>query len=201
MNPNTLKSPAVVLLSAALLSLAGCSSAPTGETTTTLSMEESATGVAVAETVQMTATVTAINPAKRTVTLTGPSGQAVTYKAGPDVVNFDQIRVGDQVQATLIEEIAVFLRKPGGPPSAGEAATVGLAPRGGKPGVVMADTVEVSARVVAVHSVNRKVMLRLADGRTKTVAVGNSVNLAAVKPGDDVVVRLSEALAVLVEKP
>ena len=52
----------------------------------------------VAEVVKLTATITAIDKATRDVTLKGPQGNEVTLTAGPDVKNFDKLKVGDQVE-------------------------------------------------------------------------------------------------------
>ena len=89
----------------------------------------------------------------------------------------------------------------GTPPNAGEDAEIALVPKGAKPGVVMAETAEVTARVVAVDSMSRRVTLQFVDGTTKTVRVDPDIDLANVAPGDAVTVRITEALAVLVEKP
>jgi len=47
-------------------------------------------------TVEVTATVVAIDKATRTVTLKGPQ-RTVDVVAGDEVKNFDQIKVGDQI--------------------------------------------------------------------------------------------------------
>jgi hypothetical protein len=61
------------------------------------------------DTFTTTTTVTGIDTAKRTVTLVSPGGSKSTYKAGPEVVNFAQIQIGDQVEATVTEEVAIFI--------------------------------------------------------------------------------------------
>ena len=153
------------------------------------------------ETAGMTATVTAIDKLNRRITLVAPDGRRATYKVSKDVINFDQIRVGDRVKATVTEELAVFLRKAGTPPGAGEDAEIALAPKGAKPGGVVAETAEVTARIVAVDAMSRRVTLQFVDGSTKTVRVNPNIDLVNVAPGDAVTVRITEALAVLVEKP
>ena len=45
----------------------------------------------------MTATITAIDKATRDVTLKGPQGNEMTVTAGPEVKNFEKLKVGDQV--------------------------------------------------------------------------------------------------------
>jgi hypothetical protein len=44
------------------------------------------------------------------------------------------------------------------------------------------------------------VTLEPSDGTTKTVKVGKKVNMAAIEPGQDVTVVLTEGLAIRVEK-
>ena len=41
--------------------------------------------------------------------LVAPDGRRTTYKAGPDMLNFNQLQVGDQVTAVLTEEVAVSI--------------------------------------------------------------------------------------------
>ena len=121
-------------------------------------------------------------------------------KCGKDVVNFGQIKVNDVVKVTLIDELAVYLGS-GKAPAASATGAVALAPVGAKPGGVVAETVKITARVTAVNASTRKVSLKLPDGTTKTIKVGSGVNLGAVKVGDDVTVRHTEAMAIVVEKP
>ena len=147
------------------------------------------------------ATVQAIDPAKHTVTLKTPDGLTKTFKVSEDVTNFDQIKVNDQVRATLIESIAVFVRKVGTPPDVREGATVALAPKGARPGIVLADTVEVTSKIMAVDLQNRTITIKEVTGKPKTLKVGPQVNLTNFMRGDDVVVQTTEALAILVEKP
>ncbi len=54
-------------------------------------------GVVAVESLTSTATVGAIDHENRTGTLKFPDGTTATFKAGPEVRNFDQVKVGDQV--------------------------------------------------------------------------------------------------------
>jgi hypothetical protein len=147
-------------------------------------------------------TVDSIDAVKRVVTLKSPDGNLKNYKLGPEVKNFDQIKVGDQVKVALAESIAIFVRKSDEPPAAVEMETVQVAPKGDKPAVVVTDTFEVTAKVEAINYEKRMVTLRGPDGNVKTFPVGQRVkNLNNVKVGDEVVLRLTEALAIAVEKP
>ena len=198
MNTNPMKSAAMVLMPMALVALASCATTMSGQEE--VAVMKTKDGAIVIETFKTTAKVTAIDSNKRKLTLTTPDGKQTRFKAGPDVVNFDQIQIGDQVSATVTEELAVFLRKDGEPPSAGEATAVALAPVGAKPGMLMADTVEITAKISAIDTKHRKVTFQFEDGTTKEVKVGKDIHLDRVKPGDSVTVRMTEGIAILVEK-
>jgi hypothetical protein len=158
-------------------------------------------GGMIAETYTETATVTALDKATRKVTLTGKDGAKVTFKAGPEVANFDQIKVGDVVKATVASELVVFVRKPGAPSTDGAAGVVAAAPLGEKPGVVVAGTEELTAKVKSIDAKHRQATLVLADGTTKTIPVRKDVDLTKYAAGDEVVFRVTEAMAISVEKP
>lgn len=183
----------------ALFALAACAPMPPPPTEQTTVIQTS-TGAEVIETIQLTATVAGINYDTRQIVLLGPDGREYSYKVDKNAVNFGQIKVRDQVKATVTEKLAVFLSKDKAPPSAGVAATVALAPKGTMPGGVIADTAEVTATVTAVDAKTRKVTLTFIDGTTDTVKVGKAVDLSKVSPGDTVTARLSESIAIAVEK-
>jgi len=200
----------LILLSfvpAAALVCTSCStdSSEKGGTPATASREVSSQygvpGGSVVDTYQITAKVTDVDHAKRHYTLQTPDGKKTQYKAGPEVVNFDQVRVGDLVKATVTEQLVVRVREKGEEPSDPQTDVVELAPKGGKPGVLMADTVEVTTRVKSVDLKNHKATLEFPDGSTKTVTVRPDVKLSSTDVGREVVIRTTEAVAVSVEKP
>lgn len=174
-----------------------CRTGPKVETT----VEEGPGSVVVVQTIRMQATVTAIDATNRTLTLKPRHGESKTVKLGEDAVNFRQVRVGDEVHAFLIEETAVTLVSGGAPASVGGVAAVALAPEGEKPAVVMADTVEATATVVAIDGHEHTVTLQFADGSIEEVNVPKSRDLSKVGLGDSVRIQLTEALAISVVKP
>src|SRR5215475_1720331 len=119
-----------------------------------------------------TSKVTAIDPAKRTVTLTNEAGETNTYKLGKNVRNFDQIKVGDHVKATLLESVAVSVSKSGAAPDDGARGVVAVAPKGAMPGVVMAKTRQITAKTVSVDSQARTVTVEGPMGGKPTIKVG-----------------------------
>ena len=197
----TLKSTALALLPVAMLTLASCSSTPKGETTTSTNYQSGVPGGVMVTTYKKTATVTGIDKATRKVTLVDKDGTQTTVKAGPEVANFDQIEIGDQVKATVTAQVVVFVRKPGEPSSEGAAAVVALAPIGAKPGALVADTEEITAKVKSLDVKHQKATLLFPDGTTKTFPVRKDVDLTKQTVGADVVMRVTEAVAISVEKP
>jgi Cu/Ag efflux protein CusF len=197
MKNNKLKLAALILLPAAMLAMASCTSIP-GEQTT--SLHTGPTSTTVVDTFKATATVTAIDTSTRKLKLTLSNGKRTTVKCGPEVVNFGQIHINDRVNVVVTEEIAAYLDKGETPGSSG-AAAVALAPVGSKPGVVMADTTRDTVKVTAIDTSTRKVTFVGSSGKSKTLKVGNHIDLTKVKVGDSVTVRQTEAVALSVEKP
>jgi hypothetical protein len=153
------------------------------------------------DTVTATDTVKAVDHKMRTVTLESPNGATGTYRAGPNMVNFDQIHVGDKVRATVTEALAVSVRKAGTPPNVGDTVAVALAPKGAKPGMFVANTEEATSRIMDVNRATRTITLAELAGGPKMVKLGPDVNVSDLRKGDNVVVRYTDALALYVEKP
>jgi hypothetical protein len=158
-------------------------------------------GVVEAEVVKLQATVTAVDPADRAVTLRGEDGREVEVTLSDQVKNFDQIKVGDTVTATLYEATAIFVRKAEGQPAAAEAGVVQVARPGDKPAGISTDVTEITATVEDIDTARRIVKLKGPEGEIRVLKVGKDVkNLAAVKKGDQLVVRHTEEVAIAVTK-
>jgi len=201
METKILKRLLIAITPAAILALNSCSSTPKGETTAAAVYKEGVPGGVVVQTHKTTATVTGIDASNRKVTLVSPDGKKTTVKCGPEVINFDQIRIGDQLKVTVAEQLVIYMAKDRPPASDGEAALVALAPKGAKPGAFMANTVQVVAKVTAIDLKHQKATLQFPDGTSKTVAVRKDVDLTQRQVGEEVVIRCTEALAISVERP
>lgn len=126
---------------------------------------------------------------------------SMSKPARPEAVNFKQVRVGDQFKATLTEEVVVRMAGKGEKVGDDSTASVELAPEGAKPGLVIADTVEVAGTVTKIDPKSRKVTLQFSDGSTKKVKVHDDIDLTKHQPGERVVIRCTEIVAVKLEKP
>jgi membrane protein implicated in regulation of membrane protease activity len=64
------------------------------------------------ETREVTATVEAIDQAKRLVTLKGPEGKSRTIKVDPRVKRLPDVKKGDQVVVRHTEGLAIYVKTP-----------------------------------------------------------------------------------------
>lgn len=158
-------------------------------------------GGVVVDVVEWSGTVKAVDSAKRTVTLEGPGGRVATVNA-KNARNFDQVKVGDTVKIRYAEELAIVVRKADAPPQATETKAIELAPKGQKPGGVVADTVEITANVEAIDYQTRAIALKGPLGNIRIFKVSDAVErFNEIKAGDQVVIRVTEAIALAVVKP
>jgi hypothetical protein len=173
----------------------------TGEAAAGTAVTEGVPGGVAVRTYEITATVASIDKDKRKVTLIDPTGIKTTVKAGSEVVNFDQINVGDQLKVRATEELAVYVVAQGEESKDGGAQAVVLAPKGAKPGGMMAETTQLTAKVTAIDADHHRATLQFEDGTIRTVPVRADVDLTKRSVGDKVVIRTAESLAISIEKP
>ena len=164
-----------------------------------VAIKEGVPGGVAAQVVSITAKVTKVDAKKRTFTIKRADGTKRTFKAGPEVVNFDQIKKGDDVTLTVAESVVVFLSKDGKPAGDAAAGGVALAPVGAKPAAAVGGVVEVSAKIKALDLEGRKATLEFPDGVLETVPVRPDVDMSKAQVGDSVTIRMTEAVAVKVE--
>jgi hypothetical protein len=69
------------------------------------------------------------------------------------------------------------------------------------PGVIMAKTRQITAKIVSVDTGVRTVTVEGPGGGMPTINVGPNVKLDELQKGDDVTLRVTDALAIRVEKP
>ncbi len=167
----------------------------------TIAVRPGEAGGAIEEKITVSASVAAIDPSTRKITLSAPDGSTASFLAGPEIRNFDQIRVGDRVTATVVQQLVVFVRTAQESPTVTHAAALASAPKGAKPGALVAETYEIVATVKSIDSAKHTATLQFADGQTKIVPVRSDVDLSRYGVGDNVVIRVSEALLVLVGSP
>jgi hypothetical protein len=153
----------------------------------------------VAATAKVTAVVTAIDAAQRQITVKGAKGKTRTLTAGPEVRNFDQIKVGDSVVVRYAEALTLTLKKDGKElRSRTESTDAARAMPGEKPAGIVGRQVEVTADVIAVNSKTQTVTLR-GPKQVVDLKVPDPKQFKMIKVGDQIHAVYTEAVAVSVE--
>jgi hypothetical protein len=150
----------------------------------------------------ITATVTGIDKAEHFVTLRGPKGNEVTIEAGPEVKNFDQLKVGDQVTATYQSAAALeILPADSGTPGVETSEGTAAAPKGSKPGIEGQQSVTVTSKLTAIDLKKHTVTLLGPDGNSRVITVrdpARQARMSGLKVGQLVRITYVEAIAVKV---
>jgi len=151
--------------------------------------------------VEKKATVEAIDQSTRMVTLKGPEGDSVTFRASDEVKNLAKVNVGDTVKFAYYASVAVRVLKAGEAfPPASQSAEMARAKPGETPaGAVGAQTV-VNATVTAIDKKAKTATLKGEDGKSVTVTPLRPEKLDEVKVGDRLVITYTEVIGVSLEK-
>lgn len=170
------------------------------EVASTAIFEEGVPGGVVVNTLDMSAKVVAIDSATRGLTLMGPEGNEFEVTVGPEAVNFDQVQVGDMVNATLTEQLVIFMGDETSAQNDGVDEIVLGAAEGEQPAGLAAETAQLTGTVTAIDSENRTATLEFEDGSSKTIAVRDDIDLSQHDVGEKVVFQVTEMFAISVEK-
>ena len=186
-----------VAVAAAFVSAGASAQAPAARGGT---MTATAPGKGVAaNVVEITASVQAVNKADRTVTIKGPRGNVQTVEAGPEVRNFDQIKVGDMGALRYVEALTLELKKSGKALVARTDSAMGATTKAGeKPAAGVGRQIHVIANVVGVDAATQTVTLK-GPKQSAELKVGDPEQFKLVKVGDQVEAMYTEAVALSVE--
>jgi len=194
---------AAALLGAALAGAAAATAQAQTSPSVTGAVTSGPRTTAGAVTADLKATVVAIDPASRTLTLKHANGELTDITVGDQVKNFEQIKVGDVVRTHYSRAVALELKEgaaaDAGPPKV-EQVVSPPAPAGAKPGGAVARKITATADVIAVDPAKALVRLRGPEGKEVDLNVHDPAQLKDVKPGDHLRVTYIEALAISVEE-
>lgn len=157
-------------------------------------------GLRETHTVEKTATITALDAAKRLATLTGADGSQFQVEASPEVTNFDKLKVGDKVVATYTQSLGVRIES-AAHASPGVKETVIATPATGQ--ARTGREVTATLKVESVDAANNMVTLSDGAGHSAPVDVVDPrarERLKTLRPGEMVVITYTEALALRLEK-
>lgn len=186
-----------LLLCAAALFVFGLPSARAADQPTARGSREEAILVSIEASVQ------SVDRPKREVTVKGPLGNTATFTAGPQVKRFEEIAVGDLIRADYYISVATELRKPTrdeekAPIQFLEAA--GKASSGAAPAAGGARLLKVVTTVEGLDRPTKTVTVKGPGGNYFTARAADVSNLEKLRIGDKIVVTLTEAVAVSLEK-
>jgi hypothetical protein len=157
-------------------------------------------GVKGSATESLTATVEAVDAAKRMLTVKGPEGNVVSFQVSDAVKRFPEIKVGDKINVKYTESVTFKVLAPGAPAAAAEGTAV-VAGKGAKPSGTAVATTTVVVVITAIDKAAPSVTVKGPDGHSHTFKVQEPKNLETVKVGDSIQVTYSEALAIDVAAP
>jgi len=181
--------PTLTLIAAAI-------AAPAAAQTAEVSVFKAPGMVSAARTVTINATITAIDAKTREVTLKGPQGREVKIIAEPDVKNFAQLKVGDNVEVKYLEALAAELKKGGGLPVArSETGGMQTAQPGATPGAIVGRRVRVVGDVVGVDDKTQTVTVR-GPNRTVELTIADPDQFKLIAKGDQLEADFVEGAAV-----
>jgi Cu/Ag efflux protein CusF len=149
------------------------------------------------------ATVKEIDHETRAVTLETPDGEELSFTASPEVRNLAQVEVGDLVLSQLHEEVSieVFPNPEGLEPGSGEFLEAARAEAGEMPGGLVSDTFVLTAVVEEINLEQNTFKLRGPEGNVREFAARDPENLKRAEVGDLVVITVTQAVGILVERP
>jgi hypothetical protein len=144
---------------------------------------------------RLVGTIESIDRNTRQVVFAGENGQKETFTVPSGFKGFDKLKLGDKVDVTYTESVAVSLGKPG------EKAGIETRERrsqepSGERGAMQ--EVQATAEVLAVDPGKHELTVKGPEGNTRTISVedpGLRQKMATMKPGDTIQIVYTEAIA------
>ena len=145
--------------------------------------------------VELQGKVLAIDKANREVTVKGGSGIESTLYVGPDVKNFERLKVGDIVPLNYVAALGLELKKNGKALRERIESEQKDGLQGKQPGMMYGKTVKIIADVMAVNLDKGSLTLR-GPKRTVDLVLQDPSLLKEVKVGDQIEVSYMEATVI-----
>jgi hypothetical protein len=153
-------------------------------------------GIASATVITIHGKVVAVDRPKKMVTLEGPGGKQVTVHVY-NPYNLKQAKVGDRFVAKFYEIITIVRQKPNPSiPAVSVDQGIVTAEPGQPAGAAFGRSIRVVATVDAVNHAERTIVIKGPDGAEETVKVNHPFSLKHVKVGDQIVMTLTNVIAV-----
>jgi len=153
--------------------------------------------------ITVTASIEAMVPEKREVTLKGPLGNVVTFTVDRKVTRLNEFKVGDFVRADYYVSIAAEIRRPAPDEEKNpivELAAAGKAPPGTSPAAGSLRRFKVVTTIEGLDRPTQTATIKGPLGNYWMVRVANPSVLTQFRIGETAVVTCTEALAISLEK-
>lgn len=151
------------------------------------------------ETVSLSGTVEAVDQENRLFRVRD-GRTSVVFRAGPQVQNFGEMEVGDQITLDYFQSVAVGMADPEDPGTAIGAVAVGTADPGERPAAGVVGSGSTVVEFLAYDAATQVAQIRLNDGTLESVSVPREMRAfaAARTPGDRIIVAVDRAMAIAV---
>ena len=147
----------------------------------------------------LTAKVTAVDVANRTVTLQGKSGKPQTFSVGPQVTRLNEVAAGDTVVVEYQEGLMLELQPAGAEPV--QPHGVAAASRSEQaPGGAAVASIQGTVTVTSIDMAHRLVAFEGPNGNLYQVKAGPNIKLEKLKVGDKLLATYTQALAITLAK-
>jgi hypothetical protein len=144
--------------------------------------------------------VLAVDRARKLVTLEGPHGKKVTLTV-ENTYNLDAAQPGMPFVAKFYEIVTIRRKQPGEViPAVALDEGIATAEPGQTPGAAVGRSVEVVATITAINTKDNTIDLKGVNGSIETVPVANPANLQQVQVGEEIVIRLTQAVAISLDQ-
>ena len=145
-------------------------------------------------------TIVSVDKQNQLVTLQGPKGKPISLHVY-NPYNLAAAKAGEPFVARFYEIVTLRKKQPGEiiPSASLQEGLVSAAP-GQTPGAAYGNQIQMVATITAIDTVKNTVELKGPDGTVETVNVANPDILARVKVGDEIVISLTNVIAIALEK-
>jgi hypothetical protein len=150
--------------------------------------------------VTISAQVTAIDQKNRIVTIKGPEGNEFAVMVDQRVRNLGQVKVGDMVDITYIQSVALDFQKGDGIRMATQTVAADRSAVGQLPGGAAMKQTTMVSNIWAVDQAKGTVMVRGPFGHFTEVKLKDPSMLNGVKVGDQMKMTITQALATAVQR-
>ena len=149
----------------------------------------------------VTAVVEAIDHETRVVTMRRPDGESITITASDEARNLGQVAVGDLLVVEYEETISIeVMANEGLEPSVIDASAMARTEEGQMPGVAAVESTVIVSTVEEINLEMNTFKLKGPDGEVSEYVARNPDNLRRAEVGDLVVLTITAAVAITVEK-